>query len=187
MTWVDPFIFLFLFMVSYTGTVRGFISEISDILILTLGVGIAFSFFTPLGEFFTRVTGINFEYMYAIAWFIVFIPVALFLFIIGAFLDDKASPYYPEKLKSFIGWIVGLAKGVLIMFIFLTFMGHVIESPTILKTLKKSPMVKTIQALEPSAEYFLAPFLPTKFEKKVKIYLRKSVFRNKFIRKKTNK
>lgn len=176
MNWLDFLIIIFLLMFAFAGMSRGFIGELFDVLIILLGCGVAFSFYRVAGDFFTRTLGIFIPNIYFMIWVIIFACAAVILFLIGSHIERRSRKGFPKLLWRGLGVLMGFIKGVLVLFLLFSFLGHRISQGKIYNAAKNSKAVRIIQATRPVFSSYISVFADPRSRHEIRKFLKESEF-----------
>ena len=103
------------------GYLKGFVNELFSLLILVVGLTLAFVLYRPLGEIFEQFLE-NSDLALISAFFSVFIMVTIFFIIVRNVIVQLVDRMNMTDIDSFLGLIVGLLKGLLVSGLLLIFL-----------------------------------------------------------------
>lgn len=178
MVWIDFPILAIMLLATYAGWTRGFIGELFDVLILTLGNFITIALYLHLGDFLISLFGKKLGCTYSVSYILVFTITGIIIFSIGYKLERRVKDGFHKPLYQGLGGLMGFVKGWLLLFIGFYLFAFTPMSGGTVKLLKTSRMVTTIQAAEPAIESMALIFTPARIENQVIDHLKKSVFAN---------
>jgi membrane protein required for colicin V production len=118
---IDFIVIFFALILCIRGYLKGFVNELFSLLILVVGLTLAFILYRPLGEIFEQFLE-NSDLALISAFFSVFIMVTIFFIIVRNVIVQLVDRMNMTDIDSFLGLIVGLLKGLLVSGLLLIFL-----------------------------------------------------------------
>ncbi|MCE1248341.1 MAG: CvpA family protein [Firmicutes bacterium] len=175
----DIVIIAFIGLVIYAGWCRGFIGELSDLMIITVGSCIALTLFVYPGDFLYGTPGLNFEAVYFFSFVLVLAPVGALIHYGGSLLEKKARPGFPIPLYRTLGAMLSFIKACVFSFWILVLISMSPMPQDTVDVFKQSAVVRWVQNFEPTMENIATSAAPDKMKAKLEKTLRNSVFENR--------
>ncbi|MBI3925097.1 MAG: CvpA family protein [Armatimonadetes bacterium] len=114
-------------LLTYAGYKRGLVPEIFDIVAIIGSLTAALRLYGPFGAALKSsiLTAFSDPWAYGMAFFMIWIPVALILFTLGLHVDrvTKDEERIPQVVREWGGLAVALGKSVMLGCLFLGFLG----------------------------------------------------------------
>lgn len=111
----DLIIIILLALFVLNGFRHGFISEISSIIALLLGLYLAFFFSDVTAEFLTEIVGISGKYLGLVAFVVTLLLVMALVLSLGKAVEKLTETFMLGFFNRLAGGVFGLMKGMLIL------------------------------------------------------------------------
>jgi uncharacterized membrane protein required for colicin V production len=148
-TWLDGVVIVFIGLIVFGGYRRGLILEVCDLVVLALGLVVTFNVYTHLTAVMVKFLHWNKLTAMYFSFFVIFIPIALLLYILGLNLDKNYKHVIPKILNDFVGIVLGFGKGLFLAWLLVLTMAYFPMEEASHKALGKGPVARAIQGLSP--------------------------------------
>ena len=123
MNLIDIIIIIFVIVLCIRGYLKGFVNELFSLLIIGIGLTVAFLLYQPLSQAFGDFIE-NDDLALILSFFSIFVLVVIFLIIVRNILIQFVERMNLTDIDSFLGLIVGLFKGLIICGAILVFLRY---------------------------------------------------------------
>ncbi|MCL5772995.1 MAG: CvpA family protein [Firmicutes bacterium] len=158
MNWVDIVMILLVVLVTFGGVRRGFVLEISDILILILGTTVTVHLYRYLARFAMHTFHWPVNMANIVSYFVIFIPIAIIIYVIALMIDKFARVPGLKTVNEVVGGIIAFPKSLILAWLLLILLA--IAVPDARDAIQTSPTAKVIQSTSAVFEGILSAVSP---------------------------
>ena len=127
MSWLDLLILLIAFLTIYSGTRRGFISEIFDLLLIVSAFTLAVYLKAYIAPLFIQNFHWSKVYAHWVGFLLIFVPVGTGVFLLGCYVNDavKGRADISEDMNQVLGGIFAAIKAAVFAVLILLLIGYI--------------------------------------------------------------